>query len=49
MILQLLLYELAQPFGKYQPGTVLLSGNYIPNGFDSSNIQLYASGHKGVT
>ncbi|KAK5108104.1 hypothetical protein LTR62_008758 [Meristemomyces frigidus] len=49
IILQPFLYELAQPFGKYQPGTILLSGNYIPSGFDSTNIQLYASEDKGMT
>jgi hypothetical protein len=40
-------YELAQPFGKYQPGTILLSGNRIPGDSSSTNIQLYASTDKG--
>ncbi|KAG9580769.1 BNR/Asp-box repeat domain protein, partial [Aureobasidium melanogenum] len=46
-ILQPFLYELAQPFGKYQPGTILLSGNRIPGDSSSTNIQLYASTDKG--
>ncbi|EMC99771.1 glycoside hydrolase family 93 protein [Baudoinia panamericana UAMH 10762] len=49
IILQPFLYELAQPFGKYKPGTVLLSGNLIPGDFASTNIQLYASEDKGIT
>lgn len=47
IILQPFLYELAQPFGKYQPGTILLSGNRIPGTFSSTNIELYASEDKG--
>jgi len=47
IILQPFLFELAQPFGKYQPGTILLSGNRIPGDFSSTNIQLYASTDKG--
>jgi len=47
IILQPFLYELSQPFGKYQPGTILLSGNRIPGDFSSTNIQLYASTDKG--
>ncbi|THW15525.1 BNR/Asp-box repeat domain protein [Aureobasidium pullulans] len=49
IILQPFLYELAQPFGKYQPGTILLSANYIPGDFSSTNIQLYASTDKGAS
>ena len=47
IVLQPFLYELSQPFGKYQPGTILLSGNRIPGDFSSTNIQLYASTDKG--
>lgn len=47
IILQPFLYELAEPFGEYGPGTVLLSGNRIPGDFSSTNIQLYASKDKG--
>ena len=47
IILQPFLYELSEPFGAYQPGTVLLSGNKIPGDFSSTNIQLYASTDKG--
>ncbi|KAI4761574.1 BNR/Asp-box repeat domain protein [Aureobasidium sp. EXF-3400] len=49
IILQPFLYELSQPFGKYQPGTILLSGNRIPGDFSSTNIQLYASTDKGCS
>jgi hypothetical protein len=47
IILQPFLYELAQPFGAYPAGTVLLTGNAIPGDFSSTNIQLYASCDKG--
>lgn len=47
IILQPFLFELSQPFGKYAPGTILLSGNRIPGDFSSTNIQLYASVDKG--
>ncbi|PQE08226.1 hypothetical protein CJF32_00011237 [Rutstroemia sp. NJR-2017a WRK4] len=47
IILQPFLYELSQPFGKYPPGTIMLSGNRIPGSFSSTNIQLYASTDKG--
>jgi hypothetical protein len=49
IILQPFLYELAQPFGKYKAGTILLSGNRIPGDFSSTNIQLYASTDKGAS
>ncbi|KAH8756076.1 BNR/Asp-box repeat domain protein [Diaporthe sp. PMI_573] len=49
IILQPFLYELSQPFGEYQPGTILLSANRIPADRSSTNIQLYASTDKGVS
>ena len=47
IILQPFLYELPEDVGDYQKGTVLLSGNAIPEGAESTNIQLYASNDKG--
>jgi hypothetical protein len=47
IILQPFLYELPEDVGDYKKGTVLLSGNAIPAGFESTNIQLYASEDKG--
>jgi hypothetical protein len=47
LIFQPFLYEIAEPFGKYQPGTILLSANVIPADRSSTNIQLYASTDKG--
>jgi hypothetical protein len=38
---------MAQPFGKYPAGTVLLTANAVPNTFNSTNIQLLASLDKG--
>ena len=46
-MLQPFLYELPQDVGDYKKGTVLLSSNAIPAGFESTNIQLYASEDKG--
>jgi hypothetical protein len=47
IILQPFLYELPEDVGDYKKGTVMLSGNAIPAGFESTNIQLYASEDKG--
>lgn len=47
IILQPFLYELPEDIGGFEKGTVLLTGNAIPKGFESTNIQLYASKDKG--
>lgn len=47
IILQPFLYELREDVGDYKKGTVLLSGNAIPESGESTNIQLYASNDKG--
>jgi len=46
-MLQPFLYEMAQPFGDYPAGTLLLTGNAIPADSSSTNIQLYSSFDKG--
>lgn len=47
IILQPFLFELPEKVGKYPAGTVLIAPNAIPEGFSSTNIQLYASFNKG--
>ena len=41
------LYELAEPIGGYEAGTILLAGNSIPDDLSQTQIDLYASTDKG--
>ncbi|KIJ33307.1 glycoside hydrolase family 93 protein [Sphaerobolus stellatus SS14] len=47
--MQPFLYELPEKVGKFPAGTILASGNGIPGGFSSTNIELHASTDKGKT
>jgi hypothetical protein len=50
IILQPFLFELPKKVGNYPAGTVLISGNAIPKGFNngsSTNIELHASKDQG--
>ncbi|PPQ74564.1 hypothetical protein CVT24_004356 [Panaeolus cyanescens] len=48
-IWQPFLYELPARVGRFPAGTILASGNGIPRGFGSTNIEVHASLDKGKT
>ncbi|KAK5167504.1 uncharacterized protein LTR77_007203 [Saxophila tyrrhenica] len=43
------LYELAEPIGEFEKGTVLLAASSIPDDLSETQIDLYASKDKGYT